>query len=294
MAMRAADPGPACDNAPAPRAPSLVGLNLCAPARYPSTRRTNDSGLRQSFARASRRKSAGASWPRWVDVVDGRRHRRSSYVGADDIPASRAWYPGTGPCAVQDALSAPCITSRLPTHYGSRRGVTADKIMVPSVQRAHIRQPAEAIHARTLGALEPCSRLALFQYYAAPAPVSGSGAVSPVLTPLTRMWICIHALLSAHIRPPSAFVIQYKSRSTNAVRRTDRERGLLDGSGYDAEKLGLGAVEAWEGLEGIWGGPLVALFSSPIFTALALAPEPCPPPAAEKSSIDLIPVVTAG
>ncbi|KAJ7105317.1 hypothetical protein C8R44DRAFT_886794 [Mycena epipterygia] len=105
--------------------------------------RERPSPIIRGRSRALRREFAGVSWARWVDVADGRRHRRRSYVGADDIPTSQVRYPGTGLCTGKGLvgrclLSVPCISSHLPARYGSSRGIPAD-ILVFRPAHAHIR-----------------------------------------------------------------------------------------------------------------------------------------------------------
>ncbi|KAJ7105303.1 hypothetical protein C8R44DRAFT_987717 [Mycena epipterygia] len=147
-------PTPA-DIAPAPRAPRRVArLNPCAPVqRYPSARRTNECVLRQLSAGASRRESAGASWACWVDAAGGRRHRRSSYVGADDIPTSRAWYHGTGPCALQNSRDASsCPHPAFFPAWLLTTGIATDIIRC-SVQRARTYDCLSGGHTRALEAI---------------------------------------------------------------------------------------------------------------------------------------------
>ncbi|KAJ7105353.1 hypothetical protein C8R44DRAFT_886823 [Mycena epipterygia] len=76
-------------------------------------------------------------------------------------------------------------------------------------------------------------------------PYPPDHVLPPSCRPPPPLYICIWVLLSA----PSALVLQYKSRSNNALWRTDRERDLLGCSGHDAGRLGLGAVETWDGFQ---------------------------------------------
>ncbi|KAJ7105329.1 hypothetical protein C8R44DRAFT_886804 [Mycena epipterygia] len=213
-----------------------------------------------------------------------RGHRRCSYVGADDIPASRAWYHGTGVGGARARGTLPLVRALhlLPRVYSLRSlpGNSYGYYRVPSNTRAHTTASAQTVHARTPGALDACALHARLQHCA--GPVSTVRTESLVLTPPTQtavrgaslvfpnqifppscrppppLYICICALLAAHISPPSTFIIQYNSRSNNALCRTDRERGLLGGSGYDAGRLCAGAAETWDALEGSWGGPVQA------------------------------------